>query len=60
MNEYWIDFSGYLKVKATSSDDAERKMWNFINSISMTGDFSDDVWDIDCIEKVKENENADD
>lgn len=60
MNEYWVDFSGYLKVKATSLDDAERKMWHFINTISLTGDFSDDVWDIDCIEEVKENKNADD
>lgn len=60
MNEYWIDFSGYLKVKATSPDDADRKMWNLINSISLTGDFSDDVWDIDSIEEVEKNKDADD
>lgn len=60
MEEYWIDFSGYLKVKATSETDAERKMWHFINSMSLTGDFSDDVWDIDGIEKVEKNKNADD
>lgn len=57
MKEYWVDFGGYLKVRATSSDDAERKMWNLINSISMTGDFSDDVWDIESIE---EDKNTDD
>ena len=39
MKEYWVDFSGYLKVKATSETDAERKMWCFINSISLVGDF---------------------
>ena len=59
MEEYWVDFSGYLKVKATSKTDAERKMWRFINNISLIDDFSDDVWDIDGIEKVERNENAD-
>lgn len=58
MNEYWIDFSGYLKVKATSPDDADRKMWNLINSMSMIDnffdDFSDDEWEIESIEKVEE------
>ena len=54
MKEYWIDFSGYLKVKAESVDEAERKFWNFINNnvnLSYT-DLSDDVWDVEAIEEV--------
>jgi len=54
MNEYWIDLSGYLKVKATSPDDAAKKIWDFINSISMIDDFSDDEWEIESIEKIEE------
>lgn len=52
MKEYWIDFSGYLKVKAESADEAEQKFWDFINEhidFSHT-DLSDDVWDIEHIE----------
>ena len=52
--KYWIDFSGYLKVEADSPEDAERKMWELINSYNLTGDFSDDVWDIDGIEEAVE------
>lgn len=54
MKQFWVDFSGYLKVEADSKEDAERKMWEWINSHNLTGDFSDDVWDIDCIEEVDE------
>ena len=50
--KYWVDFSGYLKIEADSPEDAERKMWEWINSHSLTGDFSDDVWDIDGIEEA--------
>lgn len=56
MDEYWIDFSGYLKVKAESADEAEQKFWDFIHEhidLSHT-DLSDDVWDIDGIEIVFE------
>lgn len=56
MDEYWIDFSGYLKVKAESADEAEQKFWDFIHEhidLSHT-DLSDDVWDIDSIEIVFE------
>lgn len=48
--EYFIDFSGYMRVKADSADEAERKAWAWINAIDVSGDFSDDVWDIDGIE----------
>lgn len=54
--KYWVDFSGYMKVEATSADEAERKFWHFINKgIDLShGDLSDDVWDIDGIEAVVE------
>ena len=50
--KYWVDFSGYLKIEADSPEDAERKMWEWINSHNLTGDFSDDVWDIDGIDEA--------
>lgn len=50
--KYWVDFSGYLKVEADNEEDAERKMWKWIHSHNLTGDFSDDVWDIDGIEEA--------
>lgn len=53
--KYYVDFSGYLTIEADSSDDAERKMWALINSLSMTGDYSDDVWDIENIEPIFPN-----
>ena len=51
--EYWVDFSGYLKIKADSKEDAERKMWELINEhFNVSGDYSDDVWDIENIEEA--------
>lgn len=52
--KYWVDFSGYLKIEADSPEDAERKMWELINSHNLTGDFSDDVWEIEGIEEAVE------
>ena len=54
MKEFWIDFSGYMKIKADSKEEAARKFWNFIaNDINpSTGDLSDDVWEIECIEEA--------
>ena len=56
MKEYWVDFSGYLKVKANSVDEVERKMWNFINGINVTDGLSDDVWEIEMIEEIEKHE----
>lgn len=51
MKEFYIDFSGYVKVRAENDGDAERKFWrNFVNNCSEP--FSDDVWDIDGIEEI--------
>lgn len=55
MKEFWVDFSGYLRVKAENADDAERKMWKLINEkFNLTGDFSDDVWDVENVEEYEE------
>lgn len=52
--EFWVDFSGYLKVKAKTPEEAEVKFWEyFVNQVSAHGDVSDDVWDIDSIEEVR-------
>ena len=53
MKEFWVDFSGYLKIKADSPAEAERKFWRFIDEgIDLSsGDLSDDVWDLETIEE---------
>lgn len=54
--EFWVDFSGYLKVKAKTPEEAEIKFWKyFVDQISAHGDISDDVWDIDGIEEVEKD-----
>lgn len=53
MKDFWVDFSGYLKIKAEDEHDAEGKFWDWVNSISANGDFSDDVWDVNVIEPVE-------
>lgn len=57
MKEYWIDFSGYMKIKAENENEVQKKFWDFVNvncDLSYT-DCSDDVWDIDGIEEIKGN-----
>ena len=53
MKEFWVDFSGYMKIKADSKEEAARKFWNFIdNDIHpSTDEMSDDVWEIEDIEE---------
>lgn len=61
MKEFWIDFSGYLKVKAENADEAERKFWDAVNNncpFSIYQGFSDDVWDLDAIEEVVDFSSA--
>lgn len=50
--KYYVDFSGYLTIEANSAEEAEQKMWALINSLNMTGDYSDDVWDIENVEPI--------
>lgn len=54
MKEFLVDFSGYMKIKADSKEEAARKFWNFIaNDINLsTGDLSDDVWEIFTIKEI--------
>lgn len=52
---YWIDFSGYVKVEADSKEDAEQKFWALFAG-ACHEPFSDDVWDIDGIEDITEEE----
>ncbi len=56
MRKFYIDFSGYLKVEANTPREAEEKFWRLVNSqFNLTGDYSDDVWDIDGIEEISDN-----
>ena len=55
MKEYWIDFSGYLKVEAENADEAERKFWHAVNTqcgFCGRDGFSDVVWDLGATEEV--------
>lgn len=55
MKEFWVDFSGYLRVKAENADDAERKTLKLINEkFNLTEDFSNDVWNIEYVEEYEE------
>lgn len=59
MKTFYIDFSGYFKIKAEDEHDAESKFWNWVSIVSQfsgNGEIWDDVWDIDNIELV-EDEN---
>lgn len=54
MKEFYVDFSGYVKVRAENEEDAKRKFWkHFVNNCSEP--FSNDVWDIDGIEEINNN-----
>lgn len=53
MKEFYIDFSGYLTIKANDATEAEYKFWQFVNGIDFSGDMSNDVWDIDNVEESK-------
>ena len=57
MKDFWINFSGYVKVTADSKEDAERKMWDAINrTLAFPTCFDEDEWEIEGIEEVKEGE----
>lgn len=53
MKQFWVDFSGYVKVDADTAEEAEKKFWNFVyrNFDCSHSDLSDDVWDIETIEE---------
>lgn len=54
--EYWIDFSGYVKVKANSKEEARQKMWDAINrTLAFPTCFSDDEWEIDGVKEAVED-----
>ena len=46
---YYIDFSGYCKIKATSAEEAKKFFWRRIDSTENT------VVEIDCVEEAKED-----
>ena len=50
MKEYYIDFSGYCKIKANSKEEAEKIFWDNLQVPSK--ETYDDVYDIECIEET--------
>lgn len=58
MKEFWIDFSGYLKVEAENANEAEHKFQHAVNTKCpfLAGDgFNDDVQDLDVTEEVSDD-----
>ena len=55
MKEFWVDFSGYLKIQAETPEEAESKFWNFFVNNAYPSICYDDVWDIETIEEVTYN-----
>ena len=54
MNEFWVDISGSLKVRAETAEEAEEKMWEFFNkNIELTDGFSDVSLDVENVEEIK-------
>ena len=52
---WWINFSGYCKVKAQTMAEAEEIFWKAVNGLdAFQHNPYDDVWDIDSIEPVEE------
>lgn len=47
--KFWVDFSGYMSIEANSQEEANTKFWDWVNSLNVTGDYSDDVWDVESI-----------
>lgn len=43
---YYIDFSGYCKIKAASAEEAEKMFWRRIDSTENT------VVEVDCVEEA--------
>lgn len=52
MKEYWIDFSGYVKIEAENEKEAEYKFWHAKSPFRSVEGFSEDVWGLDGIEEV--------
>ena len=54
MKEFYVDFSGYMKIRADSKEEADDKFWELVNTrFNLSGDYSDDVWDVDNIEEFQ-------
>lgn len=59
MKKFWIDFSGYVCVEAENAEQAEQKMFDAIDrTLVFPTDFSDDVWEIDCIDESIDEEDC--
>ena len=53
---FYIDFSGYCRIKAETKEEAEQKFWQGLQVPSK--DTYDDVYDIEGIEEVDEAQDV--
>lgn len=57
MKEFWVDFSGYIKVKADSDKEAREKFWHFVQEGIDLHDsgLSGEMWNIEGVEEITES-----
>ncbi len=48
--EFWVDFSGSFKIKASNEDIAKAKV------VGMLGDLNVKYLEVNCVEEVEEND----
>lgn len=55
MKNFYVDFDGFLKVKANTKKEAKEKFWKWFDAIrEIESDCYDVFVDVDCIEKLKD------
>jgi hypothetical protein len=55
MKNFYVDFEGFLKVKADTKEEAKEKFWNWFDKVcEIDIDCYDVFVDIDCIEILKD------
>ena len=55
MKNFYIDFDGFLKVKANTKEEARKKFWKWFDIVhEIENDCYDVFVDIDCIEILKD------
>ena len=51
--EYYVDFTGWFKIRAKDKDEAQEKFWKLVYTIRKETDLGpDDHWDFDNCEEV--------
>jgi hypothetical protein len=56
MEKFYVNFRGFVTIKADSAEEAEKKFWDWISSVDYRDDCYDDEWFIDLIEDESEED----